>query len=69
MVIARSATPGTAAIRAAISTTSGRSVGSPPVSRNLRKPTATAARATVSISAGESSSGEGTNYSPRSGMQ
>ena len=48
---------------------SGRSVGSPPVSRNLLKPTATAARATVSISAAVSSSAAGTKLSPRSGMQ
>ena len=39
MVMARSRTPATAAIRPTISTMSGRRVGSPPVSRNLRKPT------------------------------
>ena len=69
MVIARSSTPGTDAIRAVISTMSGRSVGSPPVRRNLRNPTPTAARATVSISAAVSSSGAGTNERPRRGMQ
>ena len=69
VVIARSRTPSTAAMRDVISTMSGRSVGSPPVRRNLRKPTSTAARTTVSISAAVSSSGEGTNERPRSGMQ
>jgi len=69
VVIARSSTPGTAAIRSVISTISGRSVGSPPVSRNLWNPTATAARTTVSISAAVSSSGDGTKLSPRNGMQ
>ena len=52
-----------------ISTMSGRSVGSPPVRRNLRNPTLTAARATLSISAAVRSSGEGMNERPRKGMQ
>jgi hypothetical protein len=69
VVIASPRTPGTEAMRSVISTISGRSVGSPPVRRNLRKPTATAARATVSISPAVSSSGDGTKLSPRSGMQ
>ena len=56
-------------MRSVISTISGRSVGSPPVRRNLWKPTATAARTTVSISSAVSSSGDGTKLSPRSGMQ
>ena len=69
VVMATSATPGVAAMRLTISTMSERSVGSPPVRRNLWKPTCTAARATVSISSAVSSSGEGTKESPRSGMQ
>ncbi len=69
MVIERSATPGTAAIRSTISTISGRRVGSPPVRRNLRKPRDTAALTTTSISAALSSSGEGMKVSPRRGMQ
>ena len=69
MVMATSATPGTPATRRTISTMSGRRVGSPPVRRNLRKPTSTAACTTSSISAAESSSFDGTNVSPRSGMQ
>ena len=56
-------------MREAISTMSARRVGSPPVSRNFRNPTPTAARATVSISAAVSSSGAGTKVRPRSGMQ
>ena len=56
-------------MRPTMSTRSGRSVGSPPVSRNFRKPTVTAARATVSISAAVSSSGDGMKERPRSGMQ
>ena len=63
------ATPGVAAMRLTISTMSERSVGSPPVRRNLWKPTCTAACATVSISSAVNSSGDGTNESPRSGMQ
>ena len=69
VVIARSATPGTPAIRRVRSTMSGRRVGSPPVRRNLRKPRLTAARTTVSISAAVSSSGEGMKARPRRGMQ
>ena len=69
VVIDRSPTPGTLAMRATISTRSARSVGSPPVRRNLRKPTATAARTTCSISAAVSRSGAGRKRRPVSGMQ
>ena len=69
MVIDTSSTPGRAAMRPTISTRSGRRVGSPPVSRNFRKPTLTAAAATRSISSAVNSSGEGMKLSPRSGMQ
>ena len=69
MVMATSSAPGMAAMRPTISTRSGRRVGSPPVSRNLRKPTDTAACATCSISPAVSSSGDGMKVSPRRGMQ
>ena len=69
VVIDTSSTPGRAAMRPTISTRSGRRVGSPPVSRNFRKPTLTAAAATRSISSAVNSSGEGMKLSPRSGMQ
>ncbi len=69
VVIETSWIPGTAAIRPTMSTTSRRSVGSPPVRRTLRKPTLAAARTTVSISAAESSASSGSNASPCVGMQ
>ena len=61
--------PGSAAMRPTMSTTSRRRVGSPPVRRNLRKPTAAAARQTVSISAAVSSDPSSTKVSPWVGMQ